>query len=79
MKIHYGNQNLRGLIIDTILIHLNFENLFQWPPLQWEPSTKTRQKRARTIQSEHLPALEYPEDDHDGHAHQDKDDHPCPI
>ena len=30
-------------------------------------------------QSEHLPALEYPENDHDGHAHQDKDDHPCPI
>ena len=59
--------------------HGNLTKTWKVPTLQWEPSTKTRQKRARTIQSEHLPALEYPEDDHDGHAHQDKDDHPCPI
>ena len=33
----------------------------------------------RGAESEHLPALEDPEDHADGDAHQEKNDHPCPI
>ena len=50
MKIHYGNQNLKGLFIYANLRHLNFENLFQWPPSKVVSATLSLCFRGRCLQ-----------------------------